>query len=422
MKNILLIADDLTGACDTGIKFQRLGWETTVLINGKSDIPKPEGEMKAVSVNTDTRSASPEDSFGIVRDILGSIEDRDRYYFYKKIDSVLRGNIVSELEAFFQVLHNEMVLVVPGVPENGRYVKDGVLYLGDREDPDTKIDGIKLLSEGGKRRCGSIGLSVIHQGKDAVIREIERKASEGEKILLADSWEDEDLRILAEALLELRDRCIPAGSAGLAQFLAEALARESGQGKGSPEVKLEDGALLIVVGSRHPVTVEQVRELKSQSDIETHLLEIEELGADNVDERAGKACEGIHAGAHVPGRIILLTTDDIYTCVDQQENLFSTNAFNRFIMEGLGKAAAIITEKIPVRSIIATGGDISAEVFRQLELDKILLCDEPIPGIVTGFACGTKGRCFKVATKSGGFGNRSAMAELCDYMKDHQET
>ena len=108
--------------------------------------------------------------------------------------------------------------------------------------------------------------------------------------------------------------------------------------------------------------------------------------------------------------------------MDQQENLFSTNAFNRFIMEGLGKAAAIITERIPVRSIIATGGDISAEVFRQLELDKILLCDEPIPGIVTGFACGTKGRCFKVATKSGGFGNRSAMAELCDYMKDHQET
>ena len=36
MKNILLIADDLTGACDTGIKFQRLGWETTVLINGKA--------------------------------------------------------------------------------------------------------------------------------------------------------------------------------------------------------------------------------------------------------------------------------------------------------------------------------------------------------------------------------------------------
>ena len=415
MKNILLIADDLTGACDTGIKFQRSGWETTVLINGKSGIPQPEERPRAISVNTDTRSCSGQESFETVKDILRSIEDREAYYFYKKIDSVLRGNIIREIEAFFEVLGMKTALIVPGVPENGRFVKDGILYLGDPDSPDTTIDGMKLLEDSG-HSCGSISLSVIRKGKEAVVKEVRERAGKGEELLLADSMELEDLRILSEALLELRDLCIPAGSAGLASELSEVLAAEYKVEKEPPRESSGDGALLIVVGSRHPVTVEQVRAMKDIPDMEKLLLEIEGLDETNVRSRAEKACEAVKESRTGKKRTILLTTDDIYNCVDQKEDLFSTNAFNPYIMKGLGLAASMIAEQIPVSSIIATGGDISAEVFRQLKLESIKLCDEPIPGIVTGMASGD-GRCFRVATKSGGFGGRDAMAELCGFMQ-----
>ena len=70
MRNIFIVADDLTGACDTGIKFRKAGWDTTVLVDGRKQTPLPTGKMQALAVNTDTRSASPAESFSVVKRVL----------------------------------------------------------------------------------------------------------------------------------------------------------------------------------------------------------------------------------------------------------------------------------------------------------------------------------------------------------------
>ena len=418
MKNVLIVADDLTGACDTGIKFRKAGWDTTVLVDGRRQIPLPTGEMQALAVNTDTRSASPEESFSVVRRVLETVERRAGCRCYKKVDSVLRGNIQSELEAFFQVLHNEVVIVAPGVPENGRRVKNGVLYLGREDHPDLETDALEILRRSGQRRCRSLTLDVVRRGWEAVVAEVDRWSGEGVSIFLADTWDEEDLEVLARAVDAMGERCVPAGSAGLAQYLAERLAGGEGRGETDQEPEESGGALLVVVGTRHPVTAGQIRYLREQTDLETYLLPVEGITQENMAQRAADLCARIPAGrTDWDGAVILLTTDVIYNSTQDCSFLLKENAYNRAIKEGIGLAAQSLMERIPVGGMIATGGDISAEIFGRLRLTTISLRDEPIPGIVTGLAAGERGKKFLVATKSGGFGSPDALLELCRHMQ-----
>ncbi len=418
MRNIFIVADDLTGACDTGIKFRKAGWDTTVLVDGRKQTPLPTGKMQALAVNTDTRSASPEESFSVVKRVLEAAGRQEGCRYYKKIDSVLRGNIQSELEAFFQVLHNELAIVAPAVPENGRRVRNGILYLGQEDNPDLETDALEILRKSGQRRCRSLPLDVIRRGPEAIIAEVDRGCEEGVSIFLADTWDEEDLHILAKAIGGLGERCVPAGSAGLAQYLAELIS--AGQTCEEKPCGLEEasGALLVVVGTRHPVTAGQIRYLRQQIQPETYLLPVEGLSEENMEERVADLCSRIPADrTDWDGAVILLTTDVIYSSTQDCSFLLKENAYNRSIKEGIGLAVQSLMERIPVGGLIATGGDISAEIFGRLKLDRISLCDEPIPGIVTGLAAGETGKKFLVATKSGGFGNPDALLELCRHMQ-----
>jgi len=47
---------------------------------------------------------------------------------YKKTDSMLRGNVGSELEALLELTGCDAAVLAPSLPENGRRVKDGMLY------------------------------------------------------------------------------------------------------------------------------------------------------------------------------------------------------------------------------------------------------------------------------------------------------
>ena len=61
MDQIIIIADDLTGACDSGIKFRNAGFETLVLTDVSDEDVQAAGRC-AISINTNTRSALPEDA------------------------------------------------------------------------------------------------------------------------------------------------------------------------------------------------------------------------------------------------------------------------------------------------------------------------------------------------------------------------
>ena len=132
MDQIIIIADDLTGACDSGIKFRNAGFETLVLTDVSEEDVQAAGRCAIVSINTNTRSVPPEDARRRVEKLLRVMQkDKERLY-YKKVDSVLRGNVADELEACLQQLEPDFALIAPAFPASGRRMKH---LSGGRPDP-----------------------------------------------------------------------------------------------------------------------------------------------------------------------------------------------------------------------------------------------------------------------------------------------
>ncbi|PLS82407.1 MAG: serine kinase, partial [Actinobacteria bacterium] len=92
---IAVIADDLTGAADTGVQLVRAGYRTAVAFRG-SPLP-PDGDMDAVAVETDSRSMPA--GFAARRVVEAAHAVRGADVVYKKIDSTLRGPVAAELSA-----------------------------------------------------------------------------------------------------------------------------------------------------------------------------------------------------------------------------------------------------------------------------------------------------------------------------------
>lgn len=92
MPRALVVADDLTGAMDTGHAFAVRGYRTRVQVDPGRAPP----DSTVLAPNTDSRYADPETAAERVR---RAIEAIDAPVVYKKVDSTLRRNVVSEVRS-----------------------------------------------------------------------------------------------------------------------------------------------------------------------------------------------------------------------------------------------------------------------------------------------------------------------------------
>ena len=111
-----IIADDLTGATDTGIQFQKRGIATTVLVEPpKEALPCP-GERTALSVNASSRELCPQEARDRTQEVMQRVVLRDQDTLFKKVDSLMRGNPVEELEAALEAAGRRIALAAPSFP------------------------------------------------------------------------------------------------------------------------------------------------------------------------------------------------------------------------------------------------------------------------------------------------------------------
>lgn len=87
----LIIADDFTGANDTGVQLRRRGFPTEVLFSGK-----PVCQDKSVVIDTESRTVHPDHAYEIVSHALEQVDFSQFRHIIKKIDSTMRGNIAME--------------------------------------------------------------------------------------------------------------------------------------------------------------------------------------------------------------------------------------------------------------------------------------------------------------------------------------
>jgi uncharacterized protein YgbK (DUF1537 family) len=278
MQVLLILADDLTGALDTGVQFAKRGIAVQVCLGGDVRGLSLGGEV--LVINTGTRHCSPAAARSIVGGIVGRFPAVP--YVYKKTDSTLRGHIGAELEAMVRARNLGVLPFIPAYPSLGRHTRGGRQYLDGVPIDDTAMAHDALnpvrrsfipdiiaeesalptrlmprLIPGPAPKTGEGGASV--------------RGGAGPEIRIYDAESNADLRGIAAALGEQGLLGTTAGCAGFAEALVERIpfaAGASGPGGGmgsggawGPGGILRSDArpVLIISGSRHPVSLAQVR-------------------------------------------------------------------------------------------------------------------------------------------------------------------
>ena len=119
-----VIADDLTGAAELAAIGWRHGLRAEVVRSGL-----PSGTADLVCVDTDSRASEPTEAAKRAAAAAKLLRAAGAKWIYKKVDSVLRGNVTAEVEAVMKQLKLERALLLPANPSLGRVIRDGEYFL-----------------------------------------------------------------------------------------------------------------------------------------------------------------------------------------------------------------------------------------------------------------------------------------------------
>ncbi|MDR2456496.1 MAG: four-carbon acid sugar kinase family protein, partial [Deltaproteobacteria bacterium] len=283
MVETLIIADDLTGAADTGVKFA--GAYPVRLSSLAQAASAAKGGPKVLSVNTETRhrpAASVAGELSLLPDLAPATSQGA--LIYKKIDSCLRGHVGLELSIALKPLGREAVLLAPAYPGLGRATIDGIHLVCGRpvaetehaRDPIGPVTDSRLshvASKDNGLRVESLKLSAIREGTEKLASLIKLLLSSGEPLIICCDAETEgDLEVLARAASAFKDRLLVSGSGGLAEALARVLGY-AGEKK-SAEIK---GPAVFFGGSASDTLRSQLAFLAEQDNAELVTLDLEAL-------------------------------------------------------------------------------------------------------------------------------------------------
>lgn len=259
-RRIFIVADDLTGACDSAVAFLASGRRASVVLeDGCEDCGDD-----VLAYTTDSRNSSVEEAWRRVTEKVCALRAGEgEALVLKKVDSAARGQFAAEIEAAFSASGADIALLAPGFPEAGRTVRHGVLRVQDFAGHDASVDLQTLFTGGTANLCASGSAA---QTKMA----IEHAYRAGVHILIRDSETQAELEELVEAALLTGLNVLWCGSAGLAHALSGGL--PGGRGAATPRLPHREGRAVLFAGSPHPVTAHQISRIGSDHGA-THLID-----------------------------------------------------------------------------------------------------------------------------------------------------
>jgi len=385
---VTIIADDLTGACDTGCLFAGPGpvgvLAAPVLTAAGSSAITP-----VLTVDTESRALPPREAAAAVHAAARGLRERlAAGHVFKKVDSTLRGAAGIELTALLEHGPFAGALVCPAFPTQRRVVRDGRLLVdcvpvhesAIARDPAFRggtSDVADLLASGAP--VVPLGLDAVRAGAEKVAHLLGHHHG---ALVAADAETDADLATLAEAAL-LAPGTLIAGSAGLGRALSRVLGCEA------PAVALPAGrARLVMVGSLHPASRAQLDALVAAG-----------VPLVTADARGhGDPAPAVAALAAGRGALVAST---------------SIPADREAVAHHLAAAAAHIVERVSPDLVAVTGGDTAYALLQALHPRRLDLAGAPTDGLALGrLVLDDDGHALSLLTKAGGFGAADLLATI----------
>jgi uncharacterized protein YgbK (DUF1537 family) len=430
MERLAIIADDLTSATDCGIQVARSGMDTLVIF-GDYRAASAIQTATAISVDTDTRGASPCDAYNIVRDISARINAHGFRNVYKSFDSTLRGNLGPEIDAVMDIYDFELCMIVPAFPHygrttvNGKHFLDGVPltrteFADDPRNPVREDDLIKLFSSQSRRKAGLVALDVLRSEEVTLHREIHMLKSKGVELIVFDAELEQDLERIVGAVSKMQHRMLWAGSTGLARCVPRIL-KAHDAAIDQERLQYTKGRIMLVSGSTSETTRMQLDILRERSQMT--MVEMRPPELVSSEERAeielGR-CHSLLVRALLNGNDVALHVPPSRKEVDKvkmkgKEVGINESQVSIKVSGALAEIASQIAKEFEIRGLIITGGETAKRVCSQIGCIGIRLIDEVEPGIPLGSLVGSTE--ILIVTKAGAFGSLRVLDKAMKILK-----
>jgi len=408
MIRLLIIADDFTGALDTGVQLAGAGAGVKVAVASPSGLEKPGDSTEVLVVDAETRHLPSRTAYSIVRRIVEQALEMEVPHIYKKTDSALRGNIGAELSALLEASGERQLPFLPAFPQMGRVTGNGIHY----------IDGIPVSeSVFGADPFEPVAHSSVADliGEQSrvpvhVARPGERVDSAG--IVVYDAGTVEDLQRTGEALAGTGKLHILAGCAGFGAVLPKLL----GVGSGSPPVRPAlDKRLLVICGSVNPITIGQLDEAEQNDFIRFRLTPRQKLEKGYWQTEAGiRSLQALREALARNPKMIIDSNDadgNQSTAVYAEERGLALEDVRSGVSRSIGYIVGGLFDSPGLGTLLITGGDTLLQCMETMGVREMEPICEMAPGVVLSrFACNSLSR--YVISKSGGFGGRNLLEEI----------
>lgn len=409
MVKLLILADDFTGALDTGIQFAKEGIETQIAAGDQVEQIELSEQVQALVIDMETRPLSGEEAYEAVKKTVSWAIDRGIEVIYKKTDSALRGNIGAELQAASDAAKMP-IYFLPAFPEIQRVTKDGIHY----------IQGEPLKESAfGKDPFEPVLYSyipdIISSWKPvevSCVSTVDQWETYEEKggILVFDAQEKEDIQKRLYEFANHGKLRLLAGCAGCASILASMLPFQKNEKVQYARKK----GMAVISGSLNPITYQQIMYAQKSGFYRVNLKPEQKLNPQYYQTEEGqKFLEGIGKTCQETNRVVIDTFDEEKeksTLAYAAEKGINKSDMRFLITKCLGMITQYLVNQNLDYSFFMTGGDTLMGFMKEIKNPRL----EPVCELSYGVVLSKlkwNGHELQVISKSGGFGSDSVMTD-----------
>jgi uncharacterized protein YgbK (DUF1537 family) len=397
MFEIAIVADDLTGALDTGVQFAKSGYRTALQVVGSDYfLEKLSPDIEVLIIDAEQRHLCEVKAEEKIVSLVSQIKALSPKYLFVKTDSGLRGPIGVSLDAASRVYPNEPLAFIPSFPDLGRVAKGG-----------------KYFIEGKPVRESVFGHDPLNPVTITELKELFPPTAlvtenENSGIHIYDCETTEELSVLVSRLLS-KGVHLFSGCAALAGVLVSKL-RPNATTSVLPPVS--EKPLFIISGSLNAITRFQL-ETAEAIGLVRFQLEPEDLFSSTWMENTflEDLAFALEKGSNIAIDPGISHPERMKTYL--RDNAIDDQRASKHIVTVLAQIVAMLHAKgmLSEHQLMVIGGDTLLHILEHLQFSELLPLGEVERGVVYSQLETAKGPMMLI-TKSGGFGTEQTIQRL----------
>lgn len=416
---VAVIADDLTGAADTGVQFCPVVGPVHLTSDLGEEFTLTETQAGGLSVYTNSRHLGPKRAAEQVRRVASKILQLAPGLIYKKIDSCLRGNIGAEIDALLAEASATASFVAPAFPSQGRTTEHDIHLIDGIPVAETEIGNDPLcpvkesrlslaLSHQSRMNVGHVDSRYLNKGLAATVMRVKELLAGDCRHLVFDASHQGHLDVIVtlQKTHFNKEKIIFAGSAGLAGSIARTMMQE-------PPVRTAMerpliGRWLFCCGSVSQVMSKQVNRL-------VHHTQWLHLELDPSQLAAGSSQNFLP----IPESMVQdrARDDGLILSIKSTANTSDSRLKPDLVVAGMAEVVSSLLISSSWQGLFLSGGDTAETVLKAIGAKGIRLNEEILPGLMRGEIIGGSCHTLPVVTKAGAFGTDDTLIKVINILK-----